>query len=149
MAPFLDGISAMGKTGNFSRERPRPATGYRGRGSKLSPTTLKPEKQNSERVAGWSAPPCSPLEIMSSNEPQALVKERENPWPNGAEHGMYRILSIGINRSGQDSGAIDYSINTAAVRRMVETGRMDELMRTIEELKGSVTISKAIEGDPI
>ena len=86
---------------------------------------------------------------MSSNETQAPEKERENPWPNGPTGRLYQILSVGIPRSGVSSGELDFSVNTAAIRRMVETGRMDELMRTIEEMKESVTLTRAIEGDPI
>ena len=78
---------------------------------------------------------------------EEIIAERENPWPNGPVGRLYPILSIGLNRSGVDSMGMDFSINTAAVRRMVETGRMDELMETIEEMKESVTLTRAIEGD--
>jgi hypothetical protein len=90
-----------------------------------------------------------PNEIMSSNETLEPKQERENPWPNGPTGRLYQILSVGIPRSGVESGGMDFSINTAAIRRMVETGRMDELMKTIEEMKESVTLSRAIEGGPI
>lgn len=70
----------------------------------------------------------------------------ENPWPNGAssEDGMYRILSIGINRSGIDAGEIDYSINVGAVDRLTQTGRVGQLIEMIDALKNSGTIQDAL-----
>ena len=76
--------------------------------------------------------------MSSDHDPSVAVEEEQNPWPNGAEHGLYTILTVGINKSGHGAGEIDFAINTCAVARMVKRGRKAELLKTLGAVLQSV-----------
>lgn len=57
-----------------------------------------------------------------------------NPYPEGAEHGMFVFLRIGINRSGIDSGNVDFALNSLAFDQMSPARKAE----TVETLKALV-----------
>lgn len=54
------------------------------------------------------------------------------------------ILSIGVHRSGESAGSIDYCIHVAAVRRVLAAGRLPELLACLEAVKRSATFRRAL-----